>query len=341
VARTVDRVRSDRFRGWAPIRLYWKGAEPRAEPWIDWCYLGSTRFTDPFYEMTIERCIRDPFALLFRNQTPISELCEWRAVQPGIPPTGFIFHMSRCGSTLISQMLAAVARHVVISEGIPIDSVLSPRTSGAPYEQRIAWLRSMVAALGQPRAGDESRYFIKFDAWHIREWALIRAAFPDVPWIFVYRDPIEVLVSQVNKAGSWTLPGYLPPESLGLEFADLARIPRDEYCGRVLALILESAVSAIEDPAGDGRLIHYDQLPKAVWTNLASHFRTIFDDAEIEAMQEAAQYDAKTQGLPFTPDSEQKRRSASPRLLRISDEWLSPWYQRLESKRLSERGAGG
>ena len=271
----------------------------------------------------------------------MSELCEWRAVQPGIPPTGLIFHMSRCGSTLISQMLAAVARNVVISEGIPIDSVLSPRTPGAPSEQRIEWLRSIVAALGQRRAGDESRYFIKFDAWHIREWPLIRAAFPGVPWIFVYRDPIEVLVSQVNKAGGWTLPGYLPPEALGLERADLAQIPRDEYCGRVLALILQSAARAIEDPAGDGKLLHYNQLPNAVWTNLASHFKTTFADAEIEAMQEAAQYDAKTQGLPFTPDSEQKRRSASPRLLQISDEWLSPWYRCLESKRLSERGACG
>jgi hypothetical protein len=213
--------------------------------------------------------------------------------------------------------------------------------AGAPTEQRIEWLRSMVAALGQPRAGDESRYFIKFDAWHIREWPLIRAAFPGVPWIFLYRDPIEVLVSQVSKAGSWTLPGYLPPQALGLEFSDLARIPRDEYCGRVLALILQSAASAIEDPAGNGRLVHYHELPQAVWSGLASHFRTTFEDAEIETMKEAANYDAKAQGLPFTPDSERKRNSASPRLLRISEEWLSPWYQRLESKRLSERRADG
>jgi hypothetical protein len=108
----------------------------------------------------------------------------------------------------------------------------------------------------------------------------------------------------------------------------------------VLALILQSAGRAMEDPAGDGRLLHYDQLPQAVWTDLASHFGTTFEDAEIETMKEAANYDAKAQGLPFTPDSERKRHSASPRLLRISEEWLSPWYQRLESKRLSERGAG-
>jgi hypothetical protein len=327
----------DRFRGWVPLRLYWQGGEP----WIDWCRLGSIRFTDPFFEMTIARCMQDPFAMLFRKQTPLSDLCEWHAVRPGLRPSGFIFHMSRCGSTLISQMFAAVPRHVVISEGIPIDSILSLPAERATSEQRVEWLTSMVGALGQPRAGDESRYFIKFDAWHIRELPLIRKAFPGVPWIFLYRDPIEVLVSQVKKPGSWTLPGHLPPAALGLEFADLPRIPRDEYCARVLALILQAAVKAMEVPAGGGRLIHYRQLPGAVGTELDSHFRTGFEDAEIEMMQEAAHFDAKTQGLPFSADSETKRRSASPRLVRISEEWLSPWYERLESMWLSERGACG
>lgn len=236
----------DRFRGWVPLRLYWQGGEP----WIDWCRLGSIRFTDPFFEMTVARCMQDPFAMLFRKQTPLSDLCQWHALRPGLRPSGFIFHMSRCGSTLISQMFAAVPRHVVISEGIPIDSILSLPAERATSEQRVEWLTSMVGALGQPRAGDESRYFIKFDAWHIRELPLIRKAFPDVPWIFLYRDPIEVLVSQVKKPGSWTLPGHLPPAVLGLEFADLPRIPRDEYCARVLALILQAAVRAMEDPVG-------------------------------------------------------------------------------------------
>ena len=38
-------------------------------------------------------------------------------------PSGFIFHMSRCGSTVISQMLAALAEHVVVSEAGPIDAL--------------------------------------------------------------------------------------------------------------------------------------------------------------------------------------------------------------------------
>ena len=63
-------------------------------------------------------------------------------------------------------------------------------------EQRIEWLRGVVSALGQPRLGTEKHLFIKFDAWKVLDLPLIRRAFPAVPWIFLYRDPVEVLTSQ-------------------------------------------------------------------------------------------------------------------------------------------------
>jgi hypothetical protein len=197
----------------------------------------------------------------------------------------------------------------------------------------------MVSALGQPLAGDETGYFIKFDAWHIREWKLIRQAFPDVPWIFLYRDPIEVLVSQVKMPGSWTLPGQVDAQAVGLEPADLARIPRDEYCVRVLASLLREAIAALEVPGSGGRLIHYRELPSAVWTDLARHFGIQVDAPVIERLREVAGVDAKAPGLPFVKDSETKRRSASARLVQLSEEWLVPLYERLEAKRLTGRGA--
>src|SRR5258708_4780469 len=106
--------------GWIPIRLY----RTKSGPMVDWCHLGTTLLTDPFFVETIEHSFRRPFNLVFRHQTPIEVLGEWQAVQPGLPPNGFIFHMSRCGSTLISQMLAALSQNVVISEAGPIDYVL-------------------------------------------------------------------------------------------------------------------------------------------------------------------------------------------------------------------------
>ena len=52
------------------------------------------------------------------------------------------------------------------------------------------------------------------DAWQIHSLPLIRAAFPDTPWVFVYRDPLEVMVSQLARPGTLNIPGALDPEIL-------------------------------------------------------------------------------------------------------------------------------
>src|SRR5215208_1425097 len=114
---------ADRLAGWVPIRLY----REQSSAFVDWCYPGERRFTDPFFDQTVEQCLRHPFNLLFRHQTPIETLGQRHESHPGLPPAGFIFHLSRCGSTLITQMLAALAKNVVISEAAPIDSVLRAR----------------------------------------------------------------------------------------------------------------------------------------------------------------------------------------------------------------------
>ena len=193
-------IRAQQLDGWVPMRVFWQ----EGRPLVDWCYLGTRRFAEPFFEDTIGAAMRLPFNLVFRQQTPIEVLAEWQALRPGVAPTGFIFHMSRCGSTLIAQMLAALARNVVLSEAVPIDGVVRAhfRSPEATEARRRAWLRGMVSALGQRRRGDETGLFIKFDSWHSLDLPLIRQAFPDVPWLFVYRNPVEVLVSQMKRRGA-------------------------------------------------------------------------------------------------------------------------------------------
>ena len=88
---------------------------------VDWGCLGKERFTDPLFEQTIDVCLRHPFNLLFRHQTPIELLGEVAATFPMVPPSGFIFHLSRCGSTLVSQMLAALPQNIVTAVLIDAD----------------------------------------------------------------------------------------------------------------------------------------------------------------------------------------------------------------------------
>jgi len=313
------------FREWVPIRIYTRDSEP----FVDWCYAGSARFTEPFFNDTIQRILRRPFSVLFRHQTQLDFLRELETECPGLDPTGFIFHMSRCGSTLVAQMLAAVTKNIVISEAPPIDSIV--RYRGATADSRRDALKWMVGALGQPRSGCEKYYFIKFDSWNILDLDVIRSAFPNVPWIFLYRDPVEVIVSQMRQRGSHMVPGAIKHSlpDLGLEAA--LQMSPEEYCARILGRICESAAAPAMDP--NSLLVNYDQLPDAVGDLILPHFNVSFDADQIRQMYEAAQFNAKTPQLFFEPDRESKRSEASDTVRQNAEKWVVPIYERLEELR--------
>jgi hypothetical protein len=125
-----------------------------------------------------------------------------KAAEPGPAPDGLVFHMSRCGSTLVAQMFAALPDSMVVSEPPPLDDVLQISLLGGA-DTAIAALRAMSAAFGR-RGGRP--FVLKLDAWHALALPLFRRAFPDTPWVFLYRDPVEVLVSHMRQRGSQMLP---------------------------------------------------------------------------------------------------------------------------------------
>jgi hypothetical protein len=321
-----------RFDGWVPFRLYWQGNEPG----VEWLYMGANRFLDPFFEATIYFEAQTPFNQLFRFRTPLAALEDWHAASPGVKPAGFIFHLSRCGSTLIARMLAALPRHIVLSEPGVLDRVLQAheRAPEVPVEQRVRWLQWLVSALGQTRTGEEQRLFIKFAPQCIRDLPLVSLAFPDVPWIFVYRDPVEVMVSNLRSTSPVLTRGYLGPGFLNFDASLVPDMDDAEYVARILGMLAETAAGYGE--SAQARWIEYRQLPDAVWGVVQRHFGLDLTAAEIEPMKEAAGFDAKHPERPFAADSEAKRREASASLCRLAERWIQPHYRKLEELRRAE-----
>jgi hypothetical protein len=248
-----------------------------------------------------------------------------------LAPTGFIFHMSRCGSTLISQMLAASSRHIVISEAEPIDTVVQARRARPDLseEEHIAMLRSVVGAFGQMRSGEEQHFFVKLDSWHAMALPLFRRAFPSTPWIFLYREPVEILVSQSRKRGMHMVPGLLG-DVFDPKPSEVMTAP-EAYGGHVLARVGESVLR--DYVPGSSLLVNYTGLPEAVWTDVLPHFGVHCSAIDRAAMAEVCQYDAKNPELPFANDSVAKRDAATPAVLDAADK-LSPLHARLEALRL-------
>jgi hypothetical protein len=310
-------------RGWLPSHV-----APEAGFAVDWNHFAGARLDRPFFGDSIRSARALPFNRVFRHRTPFDSFVNG-ADADALAPSGFIFHMSRCGSTLAAQMLAADPANIVASEPAPLDTMLQIplMVQGVPVETQVAAVRAMILAYGRNHAGGARRYFIKTDSWHIFALPLLRLAFPDTPWVFLYRDPVEVLVSQARMPGSQVAPGVVPPQLFGIDPTD-ADLPGDDYTARVLASTCNAAIAHWDQ--GGGLMVNYHDLPDALFTRILPHFGVAID-AETRALMEAAsQRDAKDPGATFKQDSAEKQAEASDATRAAAAAHFTGIYERLE-----------
>src|SRR6185369_1499360 len=124
-----------------------------------------------------------------------------------VSPTGFIFHSSRCGSTLVSNACRATGDSIILSEAHAIDKLIARFFTDADNSVKASlysvFLRGLVHALGQRRRGNEQHLFIKFACTSFAQLERITHIWPHAPWIFLYRDPVETIVSNFNGPPTW------------------------------------------------------------------------------------------------------------------------------------------
>ncbi|MBO9708627.1 MAG: aspartyl beta-hydroxylase [Caulobacter sp.] len=284
--------------GWLPVGLDTKGDEPV----VEWAWFGRKRLLEPFYDESVALRLHRPINRLPRPRSPLSALVG-EPMETKL--TGLVFHMSRCGSTLTAQMLAAPSAHAVVAEGPPIDAVV--RMEGLAPEAHAALLRAIVAAFGRRRTEAERRLFLKLDSWHVPALPLFRRAFPDTPWVFLHRDPVEVLVSHAHRPGLHMIADLVTPQTWGLE-AD-GQTFGDDYRARVLGAACRAALEG--HARGGGLVVGYPSLPGAVLDHILPHFGVEIGPEERAVMVAAGGRDAKAVHAAFVPDAAAKQRAAS------------------------------
>lgn len=292
-----------------------------------WRFFGEKRFSEPFFYNSVSSLNQDKRLCV---QTAFNALDTF---ENSLAPTAFIFHTSRCGSTLLSQLFASLPSCIVLSEPPIIDSYLSlyhaqPGQNGAEKT-----LRQLVGALGQRRFAEERHFFIKLDSWHIKSLPLFRKAFPDTPFIFMYRKPEEVVASHQRQRGPQMVPGLVDPALLDLDSEPLMPGELDKYSIKVLRHFFKAAC----DQANELILLNYSQLPQIVWTDLLDLFSIAPSPAELEAMKNRSGSHSKN-AAKFTGDPE-------PGAYRTGNELcaaLYPYYEKLEllrSEQVSIQGS--
>jgi hypothetical protein len=237
---------------WIPYRLSYFNSE-----WnLQWLDLGKERMIHPFFDETIFVCRcrqKERSSLESRSNADFLALaCEGLSA---LAPSAFIFHVSRCGSTLLSQAFSAPEENIVVAEAPLLDEILragekDPQLSIASREH---WFRAAIRLMGQRRNFKETNYIIKLDSWHIHFYELLREWFPQTPFFFLYRRPDEVIASHEKKRGIHTVPGMVNASLL--KTAEPASYQGDfnRYTAEVLEqyYIKLQAIHGLQHPGND------------------------------------------------------------------------------------------
>lgn len=176
---------------WLPYRYH---AKTRS---ISWC-LPQGNAIEPFHDQYVERCRRTLLNQIITPKTSLEPLLRDQVITNLIPPAGFIFHLSRCGSTLVSGCLAELNNTCVLSESPLLTECMLDDSLDENAKQRL--LPQLIHLQGST-APERYNIIIKWNAWDIFYWPLIRALYPQVPVLFLVRNPIEILASHQHSAG--------------------------------------------------------------------------------------------------------------------------------------------
>ncbi|WP_152223147.1 sulfotransferase family protein [Pseudomonas sp. SCB32] len=316
----------DDFSGWLPIRVWRQAGDWR----VDWCWFGERRLARPFFRDDVDDALRLPFNQAFRRETGIQALFDWQAASPGLQPAALIFHASRCGSTLMAQMLAALPGNIVLSEPPPLDSLLRAHfLDAAATDWQGRGVQALLSAYGQRRLGLEQRLLVKLDAWSVFEAPLLAALYPQVPRIFLYRDPLEIVVSQLRQPGMHRVPGLLGPSALDQRLPGAQGMTPLEYSCRMIGEIFQGGLELCRRHGGIA--LNYSELPGALWARLASLLGV--EDEDRAPLQAVAAFDAKQPSMTFSADGQAKRESAGEDVRQAVERWVRAPYLELESLR--------
>jgi len=178
-------------------------------------------------------------------------------------------------------------------------------------------------------------------------------ALPEVPWVFVYRDTVEIIMSHLNQGTRTTpkvcsrhrwAPTYMQPpttmkiiEEAGKSLGDVNLI---EYCAAHIAGLSLSALQehnrGEESNFPGGRFVNYQQMPEIVWEKiLPEHFGVdILSPEAISNMEQLSGVYSKARGhrvdQDWVEDSTIKQNKATPDVIKAANLFASKIYNRMK-----------
>jgi hypothetical protein len=327
-------IKPEKLMSWLPVDAVVDDGRPA----ISWMDFSEVVLTEPFFHETVARIS----AALNRQIviTDLDALLQLEKISDHLQPSGFIFHSSRCGSTLVANGCRALNGSIVMSEALVIDKLLSRFfTDAEPNSAKellyMVLVRAAIRALGQRRLGNERYFFVKFACTSSLQMNRIQKIFPDVPAVFLYRDPVEVMVSNLRSIPDWMRPESNPATAAaiaGVELSQLSELSAEEFCAKALGRFY---AEADKNRGPKLMVLNYDQLTPERLLGIVRSFGIEPTKEEADAITYASRLYSKdlTRSQTFVADSDSKRNAASAFIRQMAEKWAIPSYERLNVTR--------
>ncbi|KAL3775003.1 hypothetical protein ACHAWO_003581 [Cyclotella atomus] len=261
---------------------------------------------------------------------------------------GAVFHESRCGSTLAANSMVALNPEMnrVYSESAP--PIAAIKACGEDFSECTVnasanLLKDVVYLMGRSDDPKEEYLFFKFQSLTTRMMQSFRTAFPTTPWMFLYREPVQVMMSHLDgmrhlsgaicvrsKSTSAQIHDFVEREGYGMN-----DLEDEEFCAIHLATLCESALKNLQEANGVGIAVRYspDLVHDFLDTIFPKHFKVDLDHAARERVLKVSGTYSKNRGGQeegaFKSDSESKEEKASDEIRRASTKFLEPSFSAL------------
>lgn len=310
--------------------------------------LRDATFREPFFSDTIDHVRVDkPTSLNFEVHFDDFE----RAVkQYQRVPDGFIFHVGRCGSTLLCNMLSESSQYLLMKEPELVNELLaalcrSPdENSRAKIEDLLAaTIRYLLGSTGRIRAANYR--VLKFAAWNVCLAHIIIRLFSVTPAVFVYRSPLETVASLLFQPPQWFDLIERPRFIQSSFFPTMREVPAETQMSptTLFAHAWRSAAdAALALPSERLCLIEYGELvrdAKDVIRRVLRHFGHNVDPSSLEAMAATRAIYAKDPfgRVSFNPQGEHHRPALSRTQVAEVQTITADTWSRLEARAKQDR----
>lgn len=282
-------------KGLIPIELDTENSQ------VKWMDLESYHFYEGFFHKSLKMysTLKGRKEAVSTFNSSLDVLTDDRILNDNLYPTGFIFHAGRCGSTLLAKIFACLRKNLVLSE-VSIHNQFWLEITGNGKktiyinEENKRLYKNLLLATARRRLASHKYCFIKFTSFNIYFYEFIRSVFPDVPSIFLFRQPSEILSSFKKNPPDWIeIPNETIRELLTrVSMNEFLKLKPETYKVKILENLFSAAIKNRENTLN---FLNFNNLNAESFAETLKIFQTDFTPDEFNKMKLQFDYYSKSE----------------------------------------------